>query len=272
MDHYVVTAEADWTPTAARFQSASFPEDQSPDGVITWHDNKNNCEGDNNTACRYINYPLSYQLTIKPPDNGTVIQDDAAPAASGDATTSYTSGFTFSINGTVNASNAGGGGSIFAGASWTNSVTTTVPPLQVRVGDVGNQGVFWNFVYCTSGSETAGSGECISHVQITNPSGTCEDQLGEPELGQTPGGKFSNAIQSVHWEAGADTRAGSTFDIYVEFEAMIASTDLFVNPVSDGGYCNVFGCNCSPETQSQPETSDFIFHVLLPSTDCDQES
>jgi len=45
------------------------------------------------------------------------------------------SGFSFTIGGTVNVSAKGPGGGISAGATWINTTTTSVPPLIVEVSN-----------------------------------------------------------------------------------------------------------------------------------------
>jgi hypothetical protein len=132
-DRYVVTALADWTATNAQWQDASTnfdvggpstlscnqPESEWPcapdELVINWQANdrtycsSDGFNGNDSNVCRYINYPLSYDLRMVPSSEGTVNQLNAAPAATQGQATSYTSGFSFTIGGTVNVS---GGGSL----------------------------------------------------------------------------------------------------------------------------------------------------------------
>ncbi len=150
-DHYVVAAEADWTATNAKWQGATS-EGPNPsmylDGngqlVINWQDNRTYCSSggagaDFDDVCRYVGYPLSYGLTIVPRNEGTVTQINAAPAATQGQATTYTSGFSFTIGGTVNVSAKGPSGGISAGATWINTTQTTVPPLIVEVGNTGTR-------------------------------------------------------------------------------------------------------------------------------------
>ena len=105
-----------------------------------------------------------------------VAQLNAAPAATQGQSTSYTSGFSFSIGGTVNVSAMGPGGGISAGATWSNTTQTTVPPLIVEVSNTGNEGVDWNFKYCTKGLEPDPGTDCTGHVQMVKD--VCQAQLG----------------------------------------------------------------------------------------------
>jgi hypothetical protein len=303
MDHYVVTAEADWTATEAKWQSASTnfdgtdhtlwcnePEWPCDPGslVINWQETRDYCSsdgffGNDSDICRYINYPMSYDLRLVPQNTGTVIQTDVAPAATQGQATSYTSGFSFNIGGTVNVSASGPGGGISAGATWSNTTSTTVPPLIVEVSNTGNEGVDWTFKYCTTGLEPDPGTNCTGHVQMVRD--VCQAQLGDPssgtnpQQGQTPVGKFSNAVQSAHWAAGSDTRVDSTFDIEVAFTANLGYTTAHlgtdavdaqgrrINPDPDVG-CNQAGCACVSETQLVPVSHSFVFEVPFPSTVC----
>jgi hypothetical protein len=72
-----VTAQADWTATNAKWQGAtsegpnpSMYLDPNNDLVINWQDNRTYCSSGGAFAgfddvCRYINYPMSYQLTME---------------------------------------------------------------------------------------------------------------------------------------------------------------------------------------------------------------
>src|SRR5215813_388721 len=258
-DHYVVTAEADWTATNAKWQGATS---QQPDPsfyvsgrriVINWQDNRTYCSSGGAFAsfhdiCRYINYPLSYELRMVPRNEGTVTQIDAAPAATQGETTTYQSGFNFTIGGVVNVSAKGPGGGISVGATWVNISMTTVPPLIIQAGNTGNEGSFWNFKYCTTGLEPDPGTNCTSHVQMVKD--VCQAQLGDdsgtdPQQGQTFNGKLSSAVQSTHWQAGSDTHVGPTFDIDVDFVAHLANTYAHLNNGSPGPDpiqgCNTFG-------------------------------
>jgi hypothetical protein len=286
-DRYVVTAGADWTATNAKWQGATSEEpnptmflNDNDKLVINWQDTRTYCSSPEASlgfqdVCRYINYPLSYDLRIVPPPDGTVIQTDAAPAGTQGQATSYTSGFSFSIGGTVNVSSSGPGGGISAGAMWVNTTQTTVPPLIVDVSNTGNEGVDWTFRYCTTGLEPDPGTNCTGHVQMVRD--VCQAQLGDdsgtnPQQGQTPVGKLSNAVQSVYWEAHSDTRVGSTFDITVTFTANIATTIAHLGSVGNGpdpnAGCNDFSCACVSETQLVPVSQTYTFEVPFPSTTC----
>jgi hypothetical protein len=300
-DHYVVTAEADWTAINAQWQSASTenqtlwcnePEWPCDPGrlVINWQETRTYCSsagfsGSNSDICRYINYPMSYALQMVPLNTApSVTQTAAAPAATQGQQASYASGFSFTIGGTVNVS-TGSGPTISASATWNNTTTTTVPPLIVEAGNTGpnNEGAFWSFKYCTTGLEPDPGTDCTSHVQMVRD--VCQAQLGDPssgsnpQQGQTPVGKFSNAVQSAHWQAGSDTRGDApNFEIEVAFTANLAYTTAHlgtdgsnasgrINPDPDVG-CNEFGCACVSETQPVPESKSFVFKVPFPSTAC----
>ncbi|MGH8521015.1 MAG: hypothetical protein ACREU9_06260, partial [Gammaproteobacteria bacterium] len=96
-----------------------------------------------------------------------------------------------------------------------------------------------------------------------------------PQQGQTPVGKFSNAVQSAHWEAAPDTRVNNnTFDIEVTFEARLATTTAHLSgaflafPDPNEG-CNDFNCACVSETQPTPVSQSITFEVPFPSTVCE---
>ncbi|MEO8630635.1 MAG: leukocidin family pore-forming toxin [Betaproteobacteria bacterium] len=287
-DHYVVTAGADWTATKAIWQGAtseppnpSMTADNNGNLVVNWQDNRTYCSSPGgynfDDICRYINYPLSYAITMVPRTDATVVQIDAAPGATAGQATTYTSGFTFSIGGTVNVSAKGPSGGLSAGASWTNTTATTVPALVVDVSNTGNEGVVWNFKYCTTGLEPDPGTDCTSHVQMQKD--VCQAQLGDnlgstgsnPQQGQTPVGKFSDASESAHWQT--TSRVGSTFDIEVDFVAQIGNTvahlgtGLAAGPDPIAG-CNVFGCACVSETQVTPVSKSVTFEIPFPSTTC----
>ncbi|MGI0035674.1 MAG: hypothetical protein ACRD98_07390 [Nitrososphaera sp.] len=297
-DHYTVTAEADWTATQAKWQGASSEEpdptmflDNNGNLVINWQDTVTTdrltyCTSPSlfdgfDAVCRYINYPLSYDLTMVPRTEGTVTQIDAAPAATQGQQSTYTSGFSFNITGTVNVSAMGPGGGISAGATWSNTTSTTVPPLIVEVQNAGPpnvEGVDWTFEYCTTGLEPDPGTDCTNHVQMVKD--VCQAQLGDtdsgtnPQQGQTPVGKFSNAVQSAHWQTASDARVGSTFDIEVDFEARIGTTIAHLGRGSIAGPdpiagCNASGCACVSDTQVDPVSTSHTFEVPFPSTKCE---
>ena len=288
-DHYAVTAQADWTATNAKWQGATsegsnptMTQDNNGNLVIDWQDNRTYCSSpgffpDYEDVCRYVNYPLSYNLTMTPLNEGTVVQLNAAPSATQGQQTTYTSGFSFSITGLVNVSAMGPGGGLSAGATWSNTTQTTVPALIVDVSNTGNQGVDWTFKYCTTGLEPDAGTNCTSHVQMVED--VCKAQLGDdsgtnPQQGQTPVGKFSNAIQSARWAS--TVRSGSTFDIEVAFKANTASTISHLNNGTSNGVpdpaqsCNTFGCACTSTTTNTPVAKSFTFQVPYPSTVCTQ--
>jgi hypothetical protein len=306
-DHYVVTAEADWTATNAQWQDASTNIDAGGPATlwcsqpmldwpctpgelqIQWQANdrtycsSDGFNGNDSNICRYINYPLSYAMQMVPLNTGTVTQTSAAPAATQGQAASYASGISFNIGGMVNVS----GGGIAAGVTWNNTTTTTVPPLIVEAGLTGNQGEFWTFKYCTTGLEPDPGTDCTSHVQMVRD--VCQAQLGDPssgtnpQQGQTPVGQFTNAVQTVYWTASSDTRGDNQtgFEIEVTFTANLAYTTahlgtgvknaegVVLDPDPDVG-CNEFGCACVSETTPVPEPNSIIFKIPFPSTDCNQ--
>jgi hypothetical protein len=291
-DHYAVTAQADWTATNAEWQSATsaYSPGQSPtmylgnNGqlVINWQSNdRTYCSSPGAylefaDICRYINYPLSYGLAMVPRTEAMVTQLNAAPAATQGQSATYRSGFSFSLGGGVNVSSSGPGGGFSAGATWSNTTQTTVPPLMVDVSNTGNQGVDWNFDYCTTGLEPDPGTDCTHHVQMVED--VCQAQLGndsgtDPQQGQTPVGKFSNAVQSAHWQQESAARVGNTFDIEVEFQANTANTIAHLNgsgpddPDPNRG-CDQLGCACVSVTTPVPVSKSHVFRIPFPSTTC----
>ena len=292
-DYYLVNTGGSWTPTAARAESASKKARQihSYEGgrrlTVDWQNNRDYCEGGHwvckvlgvcdiggdSRACRYDNYPLFYQVDIVPPSGPQVVQIHAAPAGDQGQSTSYTSGFSFSIGGGVDVSGSGSSGGFNAGVSWDNSVSTTVPALAIEAGNRGNQGTFTRYRYCTVGSKAQ---DCTSTIQMTAPQGDiCQAYiLGQPQQGQTPNGRLSNVAQTVNWQVDPATYTGSTFDITVTFEAALATStsklwDDF-NPLQGPkGHCNPFGCSCGIDTDSsRPVKLSHTFKVPLPSKEC----
>ncbi len=290
LDQYVVTADADWTATQAKAQSASnqdgsLSSDANGNLVVSWQDGRDYCTGGTelfvrHSICRYTNYPLQYEMEVVPLSTGTVIQVNAAPAATQGTTTSYSSGFAFNIGGSVNISGNGPSAGIQAGVSWNNSTMVQVPPVLLKAGDTGNEGAYWKYVYCTSGDA---GGNCTSHIQMKG-TGICVDyELGDPQNGQTPDGRMSATGQSVYFKAEPDTRVGDTFDIEVTFTAELATTttNLWYGPyfndpglycAQDGqgpeGNCNCYGCSCGTTTVKEPVALETTFKVPFPSTQC----
>jgi hypothetical protein len=213
---------------------------------------------------------------MKPNSTGSIVQLNAKPPATQGQATTYTSGFMFSLGGTVNVSGPG----ISAGAVWNNLTATTVPPLELALSQTDNQGANWTFKYCTTGQDPDRDTNCTSHVQTAKD--VCEAaQFGDdsgtnPQQGQTPQGAFTDAVQTVLWQAGPDTRMGrTTFDIEVTVAPKIGYTA--VNLWSDDGRdranasCDG-GCFCkSNTTENVPPGGSYIFKVPLPSTLCNVE-
>lgn len=297
-DYYLVDTGGDWTPTDARFQSASASKGQirvsqtqvSDTLSIDWQDTDDYCTGgisieDNQEEkiCRYIHYPRYYHIQMTPPGGPDVVQVNAAPAGEQGVSSTYFSGFSFSIGGGVNVSGKGGASAgVQAGATWSKMVSTTVPPLLIKAGNVGNQGAFTEYLYCTEGTD---SNSCDSKLKMsTKVSGLCKNfKIGDPQNGQTPDGRLSNVEQSVNWEVDPETYAegSSTFDITVTWKVETATSTTrlwnghFANlPENDGegpkGYCNFFGCSCSIKTVDSPIQLSQTFKIPYPSKDCTQ--
>src|SRR5262249_55388434 len=186
MDYYLVNTGGTWTPEVAHYESAhvnggQMRTDAQGNLHVDWENTDAHCTGGIEIAigpnpderiCRYMDYPLNYEVDIFPPSGPSVVQVNAAPAGDQGESTSYTSGFTFSISGGVDVSGEGPSGGIQAGVSWDNSVTTTVPALVIQAGNAGNQGTFTIYKYCTTGSNAQ---NCMSSIQMTGQSGLCQD-------------------------------------------------------------------------------------------------
>lgn len=293
-DYYLVTALADWTATNAKFQSAATelgPASMYYDAtkgvyVVNWKDDpqRTYCSSPssgtiNADICRYINYPLQYEVTMVPQSTGSIVQTDAKPPASQGQVQTYTSGFNFTLGGTVNVSGSGPGAGISAGMTWTNTQSTTVPPLELDLSQTGNEGAKWTFKYCTGGEEPDPGTNCTSHVQTAKD--VCRAQLGDdsgtnPQQGQTPLGAFTDAVQTALWQAGPDTRTGrTTFDIEVTVTPHIGYTTANLwdrdegDPDGKDAGCNEFSCDCvSKTTTNQLPGGSYIFKIPLPSTTC----
>lgn len=287
MDYYLVNTGGDWTATDAQFQSASFfaRELKGDNGnlVIGWESNQSHCEGGIDVAypgdqriCRYMNYPLSYEVDILPPPGPAVVQVNAAPAGDQGLSSSYESGFSFSISGGVDVSGSGPSGGLQAGVSWNNSLSTTVPPLAIDAGDKGGEGTFTTYKYCTVGTDP----DCTSAIQMIGQEGLCRELIvGQPQNGQTPSGRLSNVAQTVYWRVDPSTYTGASFDITVSWTVQLATSTSLLwwgpfqnNPgpgePNDGpaGYCNNFGCSCSIAATLAPTTVSHTFQVPVPTS------
>jgi hypothetical protein len=290
-DYYLVSTGGTWTPQVAHYESAHVNGGQvrtDPQGNlhVDWQDTDAHCTGGIEIAigpntderiCRYMNYPLSYKVDIVPQSGPTVVQVNAAPAGDQGESTSYTSGFAFSIGGGVDVSGDGPSGGIQAGVTWDNSVTTTVPSLVVQAGNQGNQGTFTRYLYCTTGNSVQ---NCTPTIQMTGPPGLCQQfVVGRPQQGQTPNGRLSNVAQTVNWQVDPGTYTGSTFDVTVTWQVELATStsQLWVGPFRNhpndknpgpSGYCNVFGCSCGIASATTPIAVSHTFKVPRPSTQC----
>lgn len=292
-DFYMVTAMADWTAKYAKFQSAAtelgptsmYHDDNNDEYVVAnWRDDPDltYCSShfylsDAANVCRYINYPLQYSVEMQPLNSGTVTQTEAKPPAQQGEATSYTSGFSWSLGGTVNVNGMGPGAGLSAGVTWNNSQTTTVPPVRLDLSQTGSgEGAQWTYRYCTTGLEPDANGNCTNHVQTVKD--TCRAQLGDfsgtnPQQGQTTKGAFTDAVHTALWQAGKDTRTGTTFDINVTITPTIGNTtaNLWgasgIDPTHAG--CNAANCDCASNTIKTPLTGgSYTFKIPLPSTIC----
>ena len=293
-DYYMVTALADWTATNAKFQSAatelgsaSMYYNYVTDVyvVANWQDDpqQNYCSSPPSWSshadiCRYINYPLTYSVSMEPLNAGSIAQTDAKPPAQQGQATSYTSGFSFSLGGMVNVNGMGPGAGLSAGLTWNNSTTTTASPVELDLSQTAHQGAMWTYRYCTQGEEPDAGGNCTSHVQTVRD--VCRAKLGDtttktnPQQGQTPNGAFTDAVHTALWQASPDTRTGkSTFDIEVTITPTIGYTtaNLWGASLEDktNAGCDQFNCDCVSKTTKKPLTGgSYIFKIPLPSTTC----
>jgi hypothetical protein len=290
-DYYLVNTGGTWTPEVAHYESAHVNGGQmrtDPQGNlhVDWQNTDAHCTGGIEIAigpntderiCRYVNYPLRYEVDIVPPSGPRVVQVNAAPRGDQGESTSYTSGFAFSIGGGVDVSGDGPSAGIQAGVSWDNSFTTTVPALVIEAGNQGNQGTFTRYRYCTAGNSVQ---NCTSTIQMTAPAGLCQQfVVGRPQQGQTPNGRLSDVAQTVNWQVDPGTYTGSTFDITVTWQVELATStsQLWVGPFRNhpndrnpgpAGYCNVFGCSCEIASATAPIAVSHTFKVPRPSTQC----
>ena len=286
MDYYLVNTGGDWTATQAHFESAAWAQEEmrlnaQDDLIIDWQRHDGHCTGGIDVAgnderiCRYMNYPLFYEIDIVPPSGPTVVQVNATPAGDQGQSTTYMSGFSFSIGGGVNVSGAGPGGGIQAGVSWDNRVSTTVPALVIHAGDMGNEGTFTKYLYCTAGNTVE---NCTSTIQMGGAAGLCRQFIvGGPQNGQTPDGRLSDVAQTVIWRVDPGTYLGSTFDITVTWRVELATStsNLWWGGFTDDpgdpgpgptGYCDLFGCSCSISSKTTPTTVSQTFKVPFPSS------
>jgi hypothetical protein len=227
--------------------------------------------------CRYAPYPLWYQVDIVPPNGPTVIQLNAKPAGNQGVSTTYSSGFSWSLGGGVDISGDGPSGGFQFGVSWNNETSTTTVPLLLSAGDQGNQGTFTRYQYCTVGNSLA---NCDSNIKIGGQEGLCQDISPlQPQQGQTPNGRLSDVAQTVQWQVDLKTYVGTTFDITVTWQMDMALSQIllwsgdFIDLRSHhtGGpqrYCNTFGCSCSMPFNETFDTHSLTFNVPFPSQKC----
>ena len=70
----------------------------------------------NERICVYMPYPLWYEVDLLPPTGPTVVQVNAAPAGDQGLSSSYSSGFSFSIGGGVGIDGDGPSAGVVHGA------------------------------------------------------------------------------------------------------------------------------------------------------------
>ena len=307
-DFYAVSSiDSNWVG-AAKWQSASFLKNQikltddNRDLTIDWQDSQEYCTGgiavDKNPfgggldsrICRYVNYPQNYQIQFQPMDLrcGTLTDsvscstlELAAPSATQGKSSSYSSTFDFSVGTTVNVSGSGPAIGIQAGASWSESVSETVPKMLVEAGDKEtDEGTFTIYKYCAESEETATPVNCTSTISMAPGSNVCQDYIvGLPQPGQTPDGRLSNTLQAAAWHVNPDGYEGSkTYDITVNWSVELATSTakLWGGPIDQTGIdsgvgptgsCNSFGCSCSVGSETTKTLAkSIIFKVPVPSS------
>jgi hypothetical protein len=291
-DYYLVNSGGDWTPTGARYESASVSSGQmrvDSEGNLTvdWQESDSYCDVgyflDPERICRYMNYPLSYEVNIIPPSGPAVQIDTTRPRAGNyDKSTDYESGLSAVFLGPVNVSGNGPSSGIQVGdVSWNNEVSTSVPPLAMQVaGDPFDDVPFQTrYLYCTSGDHVD---NCTSTIQmVSRPGDDCRaDIVGQPQDGQTPDGRLSDVVQLVVWGVDPATYTTSTFDITVAFQAELATSTSklwggqFRNIPDDGnvgptGYCDpLIHCFCSIRAERLLTKVSHTFKIPPPSKLC----
>jgi len=150
--------------------------------------------------------------------------------------------------------------------------------MVIHAGDMGNEGTFTKYVYCTAGNTVE---NCTSTIQMVGAAGACQQfVVGAPQNGQTPDGRLSDVAQTVNWQVDPGTYTGSTFDITVTWKVELARSTSnlwqgqFVNnpggstggPFGPTGNCNYFGCSCSISSNTTPTTVSQTFKVPFPSS------
>ncbi len=288
-DYYLVETGGDWTATEAAFSAASQRAGQiqiNPNNdpnaplIIEFQPGKQWCTAgisvtgnQNEYVCRYLPYPLYYEVDIVPPNGPTVIQFNASPAGDQGVSADYSSGVSFSITGEVSIS-----GVIQPSVSWNNETTVTVPPIMVAAGipSGSNEGRFTRYQYCTVGSTIS---DCASNIQITGQAGACQNYIvGDPQQGQTPNGSLSDVAQTVRWQVDPATYGNSeTFDVQVTWQVNMAVSQALLyngqfidrNANRRGpptGNCNFFGCSCSVPFASNIDVHSQTFNLPIPSS------
>jgi len=287
-DYYLVNTGGDWTATESKYQAASTLDEIFSDGPnrvtadwkdFAWNERPSNkCDGGFDAwrenavrICRYVHYPLSYEIELVPSDGPAVTQIRAIPRGNQGRSETYSSGFRWTLGVGANVSGQGPSGGVQAGVSWNNSVTTTVPPLAILAGDTKQQGAFTTYKYCTAGS----TAECESSVQMLSAGGLCRrGNVGHPQQGQTPDGRLTGVAQTALWQVNPDSYVGDTFDVEVSWKGNLATTTSRIwnghlqGDFGPDGYCNVFYCNCGIHTAPTSLVQVYTFKIPIPSKVC----
>ena len=296
-DFYVITSRGDWDPTEAKWQSASYLKNQislTDDNrglTIDWQDSEEYCSGGtqvwknpfgggfDSRMCRYMNYPLNYWVAFNPPVGPKTTQVSASPSGNQGRSTQYTNSFSFNLGVDVNVSGDGPQAGLQAGASWSKSVSTTVPALVVEAGDiVSDLGAYTKYEYCTEGGSAE---DCVSTIQMAPGSNVCQDYIvGQPQNGQTPNGRLSSTLQAAAWQVDSNSYSAGTsyYDLKVTWDTVLATSTSRLwggamentgpwSGIGPTGSCNSFGCSCSISSKTtQTVATSFTFKVPLPSS------
>ena len=306
-DFYAVSSGSNWVG-AAKWQSASFLKNQikltddNRDLTIDWQDSQEYCTGgiavDKNPfgggldsrICRYVNYPQNYQIQFLPMDLtcgtfpelyscSTLVL--AAPSADQGKSSTYSSTFDFKVGSSVNVSGNGPAIGVQESASWSESVSDTVPAMLVEAGDKRtDEGTFTIYKYCAESEEKATPINCTSTISMASGSNVCQDYIvGQPQWGQTPDGRLSNTLQAAAWHVNPDGYEGlKTYDITVNWDVELATSTakLWGGPIDPTGIdsgvgptgsCNSFGCSCSVGSETTKTLAKSVtFKVSVPSS------
>ena len=153
------------------------------------------------------------------------------------------------------------GAGISAGVTWNNTSSTTVPAVELDLGQTGNEGALWTFKYCTGGDEPDPGP--IAPITCKRQIDVCRGQFGDALVPihnrSNAQGAFTDAVQTALWTAGPDTRVGSTFDIEVNVTRSFGYTTANLWGTVDhfsGRRCRLqsYNCDCVSQTTAIPLT------------------